>query len=73
MEDKQKFDNRAASWRVVVDGEDFVVEHDGYVVTVRPKECLSEIADIIADVVKRTIIAMPENQARELQLNCSWK
>lgn len=73
MADKQKFDNRAAFWRVVVDGEDFVVEHDGYVKTVQPKECLSEIADMMADMVKRTIVAMPENRAKELHLNCSWQ
>ena len=73
MGDKQKFYDRASAWRIVIEGDDVMVEHNGWVVTVQPRKDLRIIVDVMTDIVRRTIIAMPENGAKEVQLNCSWK
>lgn len=73
MGDKQKFDNRASAWCIVIEDENVMVEHNGWVNTIQPRERLSVIADVMADIVRKTIIAMPKNGAKEVQLNCSWE
>ena len=70
---KVKFKKRASSWCVVIDGDEIATEHNGQIEYARSLEHIEAVAGRMADIVKRAILAMPENGAKRIQFDCSWK
>lgn len=68
-----KFDRRTTEWRVLLDNVNAEIVHDGYSKEVQSREEIKSIADAMAKMVRRSIMAMPYNGAKEICLNCTWK
>lgn len=73
MEEKTKFGNRTSSWCVAIEGDYVTIRQNGYNKIAHPLEYIGIAAGFMADTVKNSIMAMPKNGARKIQLNCSWE
>lgn len=69
MEDKEKIQNRASTWCVVIEGNDVMVEHDGDIHFILPREHIAAIANEMADAIRCIIIKMPKNGMKKFQLS----
>lgn len=70
-EPRETFDKRKAHWEIIRGTKTRVVTRMGNQ-TAEYCETLEEAAELMSATVKRTILAMPKNDATVITLDCCW-
>lgn len=73
MSEDNTFKRRSACWQIVVGDKNIDVIHDGVTVSVHDANDLWSVGYVMGRLVKSSVRAMKENDAKHLILMTSWE